>query len=119
MKIKINGQIPLVQPQTFGLKIMDLDDAEITIRTMDGTLTRSRIAVKRQHEMVWPAMRGDHIAAILQLMKDPFIEIEYPDAETGTYVTKEFYAGDRDTGVAFERDGVLWWTGLSVTLTER
>lgn len=119
MKIWINGQLPPVQPQKFNSKIMDLDNAESTQRTADGTLTRDRIAVKRQYEAVWPAMKWEDISALLQMMKDIFVDITYPDPEIGEYVTKTFYAGDRETGVAFERNGTIWWTGLTVTFTEQ
>lgn len=119
MKIWIDGQLPPVMPQKFGPKVMDLDDAETTTRTADGTLARSRIAVKRQFEVVWPAMKWEDISAILRMVRNPFVEVTYPDPEAGEYVTKRFYAGDRETGVAFERGGTLWWTGLTVTLTEQ
>lgn len=119
MKIWINGQLPPVQPQSFKPRVMDLDDGETTTRTADGKLSRDRIAVKRQFEVIWPAMRWEDISTILQMIKDSFVDITYPDPEAGEYVTKTFYAGDRDTGIAFERGGTLWWTGLTVTLTER
>lgn len=119
MKIWIDGQLPPVMPQKFGPKVMDLDDAETTTRTADGTLARSRIAVKRQFEVVWPAMKWEDISTIMKMIRDPFVEITYPDPEAGEYITKTFYSGDRETGVAFERGGTLWWTGLTVTLTEQ
>jgi len=119
MRIKINGVEPPVQPSKFEPSLMDLDDEETTTRTADGTLTRDRIAVKRQFPAEWPAMRWDHLSTILKLMKDEFVEIYYPDPETGQYETKTFYAGNRKTGVAIEKNGVLWWSGLQVTLTEQ
>lgn len=119
MKIKINGVSPPVQPSKFEPSIMDLDNAETTTRTADGTLSRDRIAVKRTFNVEWPAMRWDHMSTILTMMKDEFVDIEYPDPETGRYETKTFYAGNRVTDVAFERNGELWWKGLQVPITEQ
>ena len=98
---------------------MDLDDAETTMRTADGQLSRDRIAVKRAHDIAWPPMRGDDLSIIMKMLKPEFIKITYADPEEGTYVSKMFYAGNRKTEVLFERNGVLWWGPLSVTLTEQ
>lgn len=106
-------------PQSFKPKIMDLDDGETTTRTRDGTMSRDRIATKRQFEVIWPAMSWEDTSAILKMLRDEFVEVTYPDPEEGKYVTKTFYASDREAPIAFERGGTIWWTGITVTITER
>lgn len=119
MYIAINGtEIPRY-PNKFVVRVMDLDDGETTTRTADGTLTRDRIAVKRQIEATWPALRWEELSALLQLMQDEFVYVTYPDPMNGQEETKLFYAGDRSSPVAIERNGVMWWEGLEVTLTEQ
>jgi hypothetical protein len=37
----------------------------------------------------------------------------------GDYTTKTFYVGNRPTPMAIEKNGVIYWDGLKITLTER
>ena len=119
MQLLVNGQEIAVYPSEFSVTILDLDDAETTTRTADGTLSRDRIAVKRQIDMKWPALTWDKLSAILQSMESVFFELTYPDPMTGRMETKTFYVGNRTSPVAFERNGMYWWNGLEMTLTER
>jgi len=117
--LAINGVEIAKYPAQFSVTVMDLDDADTTTRTADGTLTRDRIAVKRQIEMSFNAMLWEDIAAIQQAMADEFFEFTYPDPHSGQQETKTFYAGNRKAAVAIVKNGVYWWTGLQLTLTEQ
>lgn len=119
MNILINGVALPVAPAEMEVGIMDLDNAETTTRTADGTLHRDRIAVKRQIELSWNALKWNDLSAILTAMKDEFFQVTYPDPMTGTTQTKTFYVGDRKAPVAMERNGITWWRGLQLTLIER
>lgn len=119
MNLRINGQELPVYPARLQVTVLDLDDADSTERTADGILTRSRVAVKRQIEMEWNALRWEDISAILQMMADIFFSVTYPDPMTGQHETKTMYVGNRVSPVAIEKNGVLWWEGLQITLTEQ
>lgn len=119
MYIAINGTELPKYPAKFVAKIMDLDDGETTTRTADGRLTRDRVAVKRQLELTFAPLKWEELSAVLQLMQDEFIRVTYPDPITGQQETKKFYAGDRVSPIAIERNGIMWWSGLEVTLTEQ
>lgn len=119
MILKIDGVEIAAYPSSFSVTILDLDDADTTTRTADGTMTRDRIAVKRQIEMSWPALSWEKLSAILTAMQNEFFEFTYPDSMTGRYETKTFYVGNRTSPIAFERNGVMWWENLQLTLTER
>ena len=119
MQLLVNGQEIAAYPSEFSVTILDLDDAETTTRTVDGTLSRDRVAVKRQIDMRWPALTWDKVSALLQSMENIFFEFTYPDPMTGKYETKTFYVGNRTSPIAFERNGTYWWGGLEMTLTER
>ena len=116
--IKINGVSLPVDPFAFKVTISDLDDGETTTRATDGTLTRDRIAVKRQIQMTWNAVSNANASTILQLIKDPEFEIYYPDPEIGTFVTKTFYAGNRPAAIAVVKPTGLWWSGMDFTFVE-
>jgi len=116
--IKIHGDV-IPSPKEFQVTPMDIDNSESSVRTSDGTLTRDRITIKRQIDITWGILRWNDISIILKSMSDMFFEVYYPDPMEGTYVTKTFYVGNRPCPVALEKDGVLMWDGLKVTLTER
>ncbi|GJM84288.1 hypothetical protein HMSSN139_67840 [Paenibacillus sp. HMSSN-139] len=119
MQIKVNG-VPLVaSPSEFRVTILDLDDADSSVRTADGTLNRDRITVKRQVEIGWNALTLIQISQILKAMKDVFFDFTFPDPMEGAYITRRMYIGDRPTPMAFEKNGVIWYKDLKYTLTER
>ena len=119
MDMKINGMTIAVFPAQFKVTVMDLDNAESTVRTADGTLSRDRITVKRQIEMSWNALEWPNLSSILTAMQDEFFDFYYPDPLTGTYQTKTFYVSNRVAPIAIERNGTIWWGGLEITLIEK
>lgn len=119
MLIKINNvEIP-EYPTKFSVKVLDIDNDESSTRSANGTLTRDRIAVKRQIDMEWGPVAWSSLSTLLNMMSAVFFDVYYPDPYTGNYVTKTFYAGDRPALVALDIDGVMHWQGLAVTLTEQ
>ena len=118
MLIKINGVEIAAYPKEFTVTALDLD-AETTTRTADGNLNRDRITVKRQIDMTFGILTMAQVSGILQAMKDIYFDVEYPDPMVGGYVTKTFYVGNRPTPMAIEKNGVIYWDGLKITLTER
>lgn len=119
MYLAINGQEIAAYPSSFQVTVLDLDNAETTARTADGTLARDRISVKRQIEINWPPLKSEPLSALLQSIGDTFFNLEYPDPVSGQQETRTFYAGNRVTPVAITRNGITWWSGLQVTLTEQ
>lgn len=122
MYLKINSEeiAAYPAPDGFSVAVRDIDDGEASGRTTDATMTRSRIGVKRQIEMSFSALPWKTASKLLQQVKDEFVNVTYPDPETGKYETKSFYVGDRPALVALEdTDGTLWWSGIQYTLTEQ
>lgn len=119
MLLKVNGVALVASPSEFKVTILDLDDADSSVRTSDGTLNRDRVAVKRQVEIGWNALTNVQISQILKAMQNVFFDFTFPDPMVGDYITRRMYVGDRPAPVAFERNGVLWWKDLKFTLTER
>lgn len=119
MEIKINGSAIAAYPREFIVTTMDLDNAESTVRTADGTLTRDRVAVKKQIEMTFSGLKWAEISALMQSMSSVFFTVYYPDPMTGKYETKTFYVGNRPAPVAIARGDEIIWAGLKITLTEK
>lgn len=119
MILRIDGVEIAAYPAVFRVTILDLDDAESTTRTADGRLNRNRVAVKRQIDMEFNAMPADKISSVLRAMGNVFFDLYYPDPMDGDYATRTFYVGNRPAVIPFERNGVIWWEGLRITLTEQ
>ena len=119
MLIKINGTAIAAYPTEFSVTPLDLDNGESTARTADGTLTRDRIAVKRQIEMTFGVLDWATISALLQQMSAVFFDLYYPDPMDGVYATRTVYVGNRPTPFTMNRGGTILWSGLKVTLTEK
>ena len=110
MQIKINGVNIAKTPSTFSVTVLDLDNSESTFRSANGTLTRDRIAVKRQIDMEWGMLLTTaEISAILTSMGALFFTVTYLDPYTGTEQTKTFYVGNRQVPVAYSKNGVTMW----------
>lgn len=119
MHLKVNGQEIAAYPSSFSVNVMDLDDGETTVRTVDGILNRDRVTIKRQIEMAFSALTMSQISALLRSMEGIFFDFYYPDPMDGAYVTKRMYVGNRTASVPVEINSVLYWDGLKLTLTER
>lgn len=119
MILRINGVEIAAYPAVFRVTILDLDDADSSTRTSDGRLNRNRVAVKRQIDMEFNAMPADKISGVLRAMENVFFDFYYPDPMIGDYTTKTFYVGNRPAAIPIEKDGVIWWEGLRITLTEQ
>jgi len=117
--LKINGVEIAAYPSKFTVTILDLDDGDTTVRTADGTLNRDRITVKRQIDMEWGVLNQSQISGVLQAMSGVFFDMTYPDPQTGGYLTKTFYVGNRPAPFTSMKGGEVLWNGLKLTLTER
>jgi len=119
MLIKINGTEIAEYPTEFSVTPLDLDNGDSTTRTADGTLSRDRVAVKRQIEMAWGVLDWATISSLLQSMSGVFFDFYYPDPMDGAYATRTFYVGNRPTPFAMNKGSTILWEGLKVTLTEK
>lgn len=119
MQLKVNGLLLAQAPSQFKVTTLDLDDADTTVRTADGTLHRDRITVKRAIDMSWGLLSWSDVSSIMQAMSGTFFEFTYPDPMEGTYLTKSFYVGNRPAPAALSKNGIVYWSGLQMTLTEQ
>lgn len=119
MNIKINGKPIAAMPIEFTVSVMDLDDADSTTRTADGSLKRDRIAVKRQIDLTYNPLPWATVSSLLKQMEGMFFDVTYPDPMTGKYETKNMYVGNRIAPVVIPRGSEIYWGQLQFTLTER
>ena len=119
MLLKINNVEIAAYPKDFSVTPLDIDNGDSSVRAADGTLTRDRIAIKRQIEMAWGVLKWAEISALLQSMGGVFFDFYYPDPMDGIYVTKKFYVGNRPSPFTVSKDSEILWSGLKVSLTQQ
>lgn len=117
--LKINGQAIAAFPDDFKVGILDLDDAETSVRTRDTKMHRDRLGIKRKLEMSWGPLTWKEISSLLKSVRDEFVSVTYPDTETGEFETKIFYVGDRTATYMVSNGKEIMWGGLKIPFTEQ
>ena len=117
MLITVNG-VELPSPDTYEVTISDLDAS--ASRSGNGTLFRDRIAIKRTINLGWYLIDAEELSAILNAVSPVFVTVSYLDPETMSLKHGEFYASDRNQGVAMKQpDESYKWGNVSFSLVER
>jgi hypothetical protein len=119
MLLKINDVEIVAYPKDFQVTILDVDNGDSTARTADGTLTRDRVAVKRQIEMSWGMLKWTEVSSILNAVSPVFFSFYYPDPMEGNYATRTFYVGNRPAPFCVGQGSDIRWKDLKMTLTEK
>lgn len=93
-------------------------DSEKSARTMDGTMHRSRIAVKRKLSIKCRRMDTETMISLNNALLPQFVDVTYLDPVEGV-TTKTFYGSSVDSTTQMTIDGVTYWESTSFSLIER
>ena len=64
-------------------------------RTEDGYANKNRIGQANAIALRWDYLTIEEMANLLQALDPEYIMVSYLDAKHGTFLTKEFYVGNR------------------------
>lgn len=117
MAILTIADVEVKDPSVFQVDLQDIDKE--SERNANGTMQRTRVAVKRKLTVEWGPLSNSEISKILKSVSDVFFTVKYPDPELGGITTKTFYTGDRSAPVLRVNKGVTRWEGLKTNLIER
>ncbi|KAF5040700.1 hypothetical protein DSECCO2_530700 [anaerobic digester metagenome] len=95
----------------------DLDD-EDSGRTLDGTMQRSRIVIKRKLAVNLKVLKQSEMEVLTAAIEPEFIDITFLDPQLGE-VTKTFYGSTVESGILFFRNDEAYWEGTTFNLVER
>lgn len=95
----------------------DLDSSK-TGRTMNGTMYRRRIAIKRKLGIKCKRMTTEELADLNKALMPQFIKVTYLDPIEGE-TTKTFYGSSIESTTLYQMDGVTYWEDTSFSLVER
>jgi len=88
-------------------------------RTASGKMVMEYIATKRRVDVVWRYIPDADLQVILNLLaaNKPFFTLEYPDA--GGQQTMTCYAGDINASLWHTRNGIRYWSEVSIAFIEQ
>ena len=120
MIFKINGMncLPFVDDEGFSWSRNDVDSSQAG-RTMDSTMQRGRIAIKRKLEITCRPMTTGETRVLLNLIRPEFVEVEYTDPMDGLVITTMYSNNVPATIMTLNEDGDPVWTGIKFPLIER
>ena len=88
-------------------------------RTLSGTMIKEIIATKRKLSCSWKCLNDGQANTLLQTVKtNTFGNLKYPDAFTGSNVTKVFYTGDATAEMKTINNNKALWN-ISFDFIER
>lgn len=117
MAILTIASVKVKDPKVFQVDIQDIDKE--SERNANGTMQRTRVAVKRKLTIEWGPLRFEDSSAILKAVENVFFDVTYPDPKLGKTTTKTFYVGDRSAPMYSMINGIAKWEGLKMNFIEK
>lgn len=99
---------------SYQVSIQDLDVG--STRTADGSLKRTRVAIKRSIQVQFKPLTQTESQTVLNAVSDVFFQTQFKDPQAGT-LTKQMYVSDRSVPFLGIDNGM--WNGLAFSLTEQ
>ena len=121
MIFKINGVdcLPFVDDEGFVWTRNDIEASSAGRTTMDGTMHRARIVIKKKLEISCKPLTTEQSNLLLNLIAPEFVEVTYTDPMEGV-VTKSMYSNNVPaTAMSLDSAGNPVWKGISFPLVER
>lgn len=112
------GGVALPDPSEFTWGQADISASD-SGRTEDTIMHKNRVGTKRQLHLGWQNKDPATTATILQAFEPEYVSITYPDALTGTTLTKTFYTGDKSAPVRYWTAGLKRYQTISFDVIER
>lgn len=102
-------------PSKYELQSIYIDaDSE---RNASGNLIRNVVNKKYKIQLEFPPMKATKMKALLTLLDNTSMTVEYYDQKSDTYRTGTFYAGDLITSPLFKKDEIVY-DGFKINLIE-
>ncbi len=114
-----NGYSISFTPASLKWSLQDVSAAD-SGRDQSGKMWKNTVAKKRKLELEFHGTDLTETANILKAVTDTeYFNVYYPDFLTGTYETRVYYVGDRETDVFTWWDNQKVMSSLTFNLIER
>ncbi|MBP3389139.1 MAG: hypothetical protein J6K98_04605 [Clostridia bacterium] len=115
-KLVINGVDFVPYCAANGIQQSDIVRRSVSVTTLDGTLHHQKI-IKRQLSVSLVELRNDTLKMIITSLSSP-ATVEYTD-KSGVDRSGTFYISGPDATEKTISGGNTYWTGITLTLTEK
>ena len=112
--IRINDTT-IPTPSSYDIGVQDISKAT---RNALGNMIIERINTKVKINLSWKSLTPLEQTSVLFAVSGTSFEVEYLDPRTDTILSKEFYCGDRSTGLYSHVDNKPVWREVSFNLVE-
>lgn len=109
-----NTNIPC--PTAYAYKLQDISASE-SGRTEDTAMQKMRIGQVVAIDLKWKGVSLADASTILTAFNPEYITVTYLDAKAGTWLTAEFYVGDRNVPLYHSTLGL--WDEISLSIIKR
>lgn len=109
-----------IQEDGFSVTRNDVDDSK-TGRTLDGTMHRARIALKKKIEVNCRPLTQTEAQTVLTAILPEWVSVTYIDPQAGTRSNIQMYSNNVPAVAArYDKDtGLVLWKGIKFPLVER
>lgn len=114
--IRTVGGSAVACPSVYVWSLQDVSAAD-SGRTEDTKMQKNRIGQCVKIELAWNNISTATASAILRAFNPEYINVCYLDPMQGTYVTSQFYVGDRSAPMYNAKLGL--WSSVSFSIIER
>lgn len=120
MVFKINGVncLPFVDDEGFQWGRNDIE-APAAGRTMDGTMQRGRVAIKKRLDVTCRPLTSEESQTLMNLIKPEFVEVTYTDPMDGLLTVTMYSNNVPATIMSIDEDGNPLWKGIKFPLVQK
>ena len=111
-----SGGTPVKCPSSYVWKLEDVS-APSAGRTEDTVMQKKRIGQVVALELSWQNITTSEASTILTAFNSEYLYVNYLDPKAGTYVTAQFYVGDRSAPLYNSRLGR--WSNIAFNIIKR
>ena len=89
-------------------------DGENGGRTLDGNMTRDRLAIKIRWDVTCRPLKSSEISKVLTAIEPEYITLRYTNPVLNTESVAQFYSNNIPASFCMkDRTGTEWWQGLT------
>lgn len=114
--LSVDGKSIAKCPSSYLWKLEDVSATDAG-RTEDTMMHKKRVGQIIGIELSWQNITTEEASALLKTFNPEYINVCYLDAMEGSYVTSDFYVGNRSAPLYNTRLGL--WSNLSFNLIKR
>lgn len=121
MTLTVNGvdMVPYVAYGGFKWQRSDIDGSD-SGRDLTGRLRRNRVATKVRLDITCRLLKSEEVHKVLSAILPEYVSVTYYDPQEGGVVSKTMYSNNNPATFQIrQKDGTVWWSGVTFPLIEQ